>query len=132
MLRCFYDAQCGICSRFARLLARLDRSHRIELISNQDYSKLPEGIDDDIVANTIVVQDVATGRISTRSDAIAELCRALPLGTLPWLLLRFPGLHPLWDWSYDRVANNRVAISQFFGMNACEVTPRASRGPQAS
>lgn len=118
-LTCFFDADCGICFQFARILARLDIWERIHLVSNQDREQLPHEISDDVVANTIVVRDHRTGRVTTRSDAIAELCRALPLGSPVWFVLKLPGLRGVWLRAYDLVAKNRVAVSQFFGLNAC-------------
>ena len=118
-LTCFFDSDCGICFQFARVLARIDNWERIQIVSNQDRQRLPADVSDDIIANTIVVRDEQTGRITTRSDAIAELCRALPLGWPIWAVLKLPGLRGVWLRVYDLVAGNRVAISRFFGLNAC-------------
>jgi predicted DCC family thiol-disulfide oxidoreductase YuxK len=118
-LTCFFDSDCGICFQFARVLARIDIWERIHIVSNQDRQRLPADVSDDIISNTIVVRDEQTGRITTRSDAIAELGRALPLGWPIWAVLKLPGLRGVWLRVYDRVAKNRVAISLFFGLNAC-------------
>lgn len=120
-LTCFFDSDCGICFQFARVLARIDTWERIQIVSNQDRERLPQHVSDDLVASTIVVHNHQTGRTTTRSDAIAELCRALPFGWPIWAILKFPGLRSVWLRLYDVVARNRVAISRFFGLDACRL-----------
>jgi predicted DCC family thiol-disulfide oxidoreductase YuxK len=128
-LALFFDASCGICFQCARIVARLDPLGRIRLLPNDDAATLPAGVTPELVTQTIVVQDLATGRLTTRSDAVAELLRALPfgLGLLPRAVLLMPGLRAIFLWLYDLVARNRIAISAWFGLAACGI-PR----PQAA
>jgi predicted DCC family thiol-disulfide oxidoreductase YuxK len=120
-LLCFFDADCGFCFLTVRVLARLDAYERIRFISNHEQSELPEGVSPELVERTVVVQEQGTARITTRSDAVAEICRALPFGFLAYAVLKLPGLRSLWLALYDRVAQNRTAISQWLGLAACGV-----------
>jgi len=119
----YFDAGCGICFQCARVVARLDPLGRIRLLANDDAAGLPAGVTPELVTQTIVVQDLATGRITTRSDAVAELFRAPPLGLglVPRALLLTPGLRALLRRLYDLVARNRIAISAWFGLAACGI-----------
>jgi predicted DCC family thiol-disulfide oxidoreductase YuxK len=117
----WFDAGCGICFWTARVLARLDRAGRIDIRPN-DAAALPPGLDPALADTTILVRD-EQGRVLTRSHAIAELVRALPFGTLPWIVLRTPGLRWIWDRLYDAVASNRTRVSGAFGLAACGIAP---------
>jgi predicted DCC family thiol-disulfide oxidoreductase YuxK len=113
----FYDADCGICFWIARLLARLDTLDRLELRSNQE--PLPEGVAAGRQLDTLIVQNVATGRVYERARAVAEVLYALPFGFIGAWLLRLPGLNLLFGVLYDLVAKNRTRISAWVGLNAC-------------
>lgn len=121
-----FDATCGICFQFARVLARLDRAGRIRLLPN-DAASLPAGLDPALADRSILVRDAATGALYTRTRGIAELVRALPCGGPLWLLLRLPGLSSLCDLAYDAIARNRARLSQWLGFAACGVGPVALR-----
>jgi predicted DCC family thiol-disulfide oxidoreductase YuxK len=113
----YFDADCGICFWIARLLARLDLLRRLELRSNQDG--LPEGIAVGRELDTLIVQNLDTGRVFERSRAVAETIQALPMGFLIAWVLRVPGLHLVFGLLYDLVAKNRARISAWVGLNAC-------------
>jgi predicted DCC family thiol-disulfide oxidoreductase YuxK len=134
-LLCFFDADCGVCFLTVRVLARLDAYERIRFVPNHEQGVLPQGVSQELVERTVVVQEESTGRISTRSDAVAEVCRALPLGFLPYAILKLPGLRALWLRLYELVAKNRTAISQWLGLAACGVPTEpglAAPQPQAN
>jgi predicted DCC family thiol-disulfide oxidoreductase YuxK len=113
----YFDADCGICFWIARLLARLDLLQRLELRSNLDG--LPEGVAPGREQDTLIVQNLDTGRVCERASAVAEALYALPVGFLVAWLLRFPGLNLLFGVLYDLVARNRREISMWVGLNAC-------------
>lgn len=121
-----FDATCGICFQFARILARLDRAGRIRLLPN-DAASLPAGLDPTLADHSILVRDTATGALYTRTHGMAEIIRALPCGGPVWLLLRVPGVSTLCDVAYDAVARNRARLSQWSGFAACGVGPVALR-----
>jgi hypothetical protein len=57
--------------------------------------------------------------------AIAQLLRSLPPMTLFGWLVSLPGVSALVRLAYRRIADNRIAISESFGMGACGV-PRSA------
>lgn len=126
-----YDASCGICERFALLALRADRRGWLEFAPNDDPSRWPPGVDAATVDRTIVVIDRATGRYSTRARGIADVLAALPLGFLPALPLRLPGLSLLAGAVYDLVSRNRRAISTRLGLAACGLPRRTDVPPPA-
>jgi predicted DCC family thiol-disulfide oxidoreductase YuxK len=136
-LSCIFDSDCGVCFLIVRMLARLDLFERVRFVPNHEHENLPKGVTPELVEQTVVVLDRRTGRISTRADAIAEICRALPLGLVPWAVLALPGLNALWGRAYDVVARNRTSISQWLGLAACGVpapiaetlAPQQQNGP---
>jgi predicted DCC family thiol-disulfide oxidoreductase YuxK len=122
----FYDADCGICTLVVRALARLDTHRRLSWISNRDPAALPAGVDVALLERTILVVDPTRDRRWTRSDAFAEIFRALPLGGWWSWPLRLPLVRGVAGRVYDLVARHRTAISTWLGLAACGV-PSPSR-----
>lgn len=117
--RCFYDADCGICTACVRLAQRWDRAGRIEFVPNHAQDRLPAGCDPALVRETIVV--VAEGQTTLRAEGVAVLLRALPFGT-PWsFMLGLPGIAGLADRAYRAVSRNRHRISARLGLGVCKV-----------
>ncbi len=121
----FYDAGCGVCTQIMLALARRDRFARLTWISNQERSMLPVDVTPDLLEQTIVVLDPATGRRWTRSDGFFEIFAALPCGRLYAWPLRIPGLRTIAGLFYDLFARHRTRISVRLGLTACEL-PRRS------
>jgi predicted DCC family thiol-disulfide oxidoreductase YuxK len=115
----YYDVDCGVCFAVARVIARLDVLDRITLLPND--GELPPGISRDLVERTIVVLERESGRTTTRHYAMADILRALPLGSLPAALMVAPGLSALAGRFYDWFAKHRARISTFLGLPACGV-----------
>ncbi len=119
----FFDSDCGICFLTIRVLARIDAFSRLRFVSN--HEDLPDGITREIADRTVVVMNDATGRVSTRSAAVADVFRALPFGfPIAWIM-RLPIVRIGFDLGYDLVSNNRTAISTWFGLAACGVPAHA-------
>jgi predicted DCC family thiol-disulfide oxidoreductase YuxK len=117
-----YDADCGICLFLCRLLKRLDPFERLEFVGNQDQTGALAELDAATLEKTIVVL-APDGRVFIEERAVFEIARALPFGWLPALWLRVPGLSLLGHGLYRAVADNRVAISVWFGFEACGIAP---------
>ncbi|HEX2877759.1 MAG TPA: DCC1-like thiol-disulfide oxidoreductase family protein [Polyangiaceae bacterium] len=117
-----FDADCGICLWTCRLLKRLDPWQRISFIGNDETERLPAGLDPKLCESSVVVVDAA-GKFHFEEKAVRRALVALPLGILLGGWLYVPGLTQLGGWLYRKVASNRIAISQFFGMGACGVAP---------
>ena len=129
--RVLYDASCGICERFARLMLHADRARRLEFLPNDDPSLWPPGVDATLVERTIVVIDPRTGIFTTRARGIADVLAALPLGRPLALALRLPGLSLLAGAVYDVVSRHRRSISRRLGLAACGLPPRTGASPLA-
>lgn len=131
-----YDADCGICLWLARLLARLDLDRRLFFRSNDDLGPPPEAPPSDAMATgdrplpaevtpalaseTVVVVG-PRGRVYTKARAVSAVLMALPLGVLPGLFLRIPGVTQLADVLYDAFAKRRLRVSEACGLGACGV-----------
>jgi predicted DCC family thiol-disulfide oxidoreductase YuxK len=122
-LTAYFDAGCGVCFQIARLLARLDRFHRVHFVSSVE---VPASVDipADMLERTIVVVDERTGRKTTRADAMAQILRVLPIGWLWSLPLRLPGLRTLANWGYDLFSRRRQSVSEWLGLAACALPAR--------
>jgi hypothetical protein len=80
----FYDADCGVCFFIARVLARLDVFRRLRMVSNQDRTALPAGIDSELLDRTLLVVDrrrrAGAGRAPRRSTSVRGAAARAPLG----------------------------------------------------
>jgi predicted DCC family thiol-disulfide oxidoreductase YuxK len=117
----FFDSDCGICFLTVRVLARLDAFERLQIFSNQREELLPAGISAEHVQTTVVVVDSENGAVYTRSAAVSQALRALPLGFALAIPMRIPGIRALLDALYDAVSRNRTAISARVGLAACGI-----------
>ncbi|MBI1900097.1 MAG: DUF393 domain-containing protein [Planctomycetia bacterium] len=121
----YYDDNCGVCTKTAQLLALLDRHGNLSFIGSSDRDARRHEIPEALTDKTVVVFDDGTGRMYTKSRAMAALVAGLPC---PWHVLRLialPGLARISDFFYDRFAKNRHRVSQWLGMAACGVRPAA-------
>jgi predicted DCC family thiol-disulfide oxidoreductase YuxK len=115
----FVDEDCGFCMWCGRLLARLNVLERLEFASNADQERLPRSISLAQANESITTLEPATGRVRRGAAAFAALLRSLPFGFLAAIPLELPGLQRLAEWSYMRVANNRLQLSIWMGYGAC-------------
>jgi predicted DCC family thiol-disulfide oxidoreductase YuxK len=118
----YFDADCGICLMICRWLVRFDTLGRLTFAANASEDAPPEV--KAAAAETVVVRDEKSGRTFTKSRALAAIMASLPLGGPFALLLRAPGIAQLADALYNRVAENRAAISVWLGFQACGVPQR--------
>lgn len=104
------DADCALCSRAARRIARLDREDRVRIAPMQGALGrallVHYGLDPDDPASWLMVEE---GRAWSSLDGMAQLFPRLHWIFLParlvWLLPR--GVQ---DWIYARIARNRYAV----------------------
>jgi len=128
-----FDADCGICLWTCRLLKRFDPWQRLSFVGNDEIARLPAGLDPKLCETTVVVVD-SSGRYFLEEQAVRRAVRALPFGIVPVAWLYVPGLSGLGRRLYRLVADNRMAISSYFGLGACgvpsaDVTPPVAAGP---
>lgn len=115
-----FDSDCGICLWVSRLCKRLDPFERLTFVGNHERDELPESLDPALLERTVVVID-ARGRIFKEERAVFEILRAVPLGVLLGFWLILPPFSLLARALYRQVAQNRIALSGFFGLSACGV-----------
>jgi predicted DCC family thiol-disulfide oxidoreductase YuxK len=128
----YYDDSCGICTRTCQILAALDRFGRLSFVGSSQTGKWRHRIPPGLTEQTIVVFDDRTGRMTTRSAAVARVLRALPW---PWPLLAIialPGVRWVADRVYDLVARNRHRLSSWLGLTACRAAAWPNARPEAA
>jgi predicted DCC family thiol-disulfide oxidoreductase YuxK len=117
----FFDADCGICVRSARLLRRLDHDRRLRLVALQAAGAIVDGPPPlDVLLGAMHVRD-GHDRWSVAGAAwirVAEEIRLLrPLA----VAARLRVVRELVEWIYTRVAANRHRISRLIGDGTCRV-----------
>jgi predicted DCC family thiol-disulfide oxidoreductase YuxK len=118
-----YDADCGICTRSARVLCRLDRGRRLRLVPLQDAGEIVDAPPVEVLLDTLHVRD-AEARWSLGGAAWIRIAEEVPLLRPHAALARMPAIRGLVEWAYARVAGNRHRISHLLGADAC-----AANGP---
>ena len=113
----YYDADCGICLWSARLLARLDGGRNITFYDN---TSPPEGVSDEVTAQTMVVTD-PDGNHYTDVGAVSQILRSVRFFQPVGLLLAVPGVSHLGRLAYNKIATNRIDISVALGLGACGI-----------
>ncbi len=110
-----FDADCVLCSGFARFMARHDRHARFRFVNaHSDSGRMlyrHHGLDPDLMETNIVV---IKGRAHTKMASFTAAMKSLGW---PWRLLAVLDLlpHSFADWLYDRIARNRYR----FGRRTC-------------
>lgn len=127
-----YDADCGLCFRICRVLARLDGEGLLRFVASADRANLPEGLSEEVLAQTVVAVR-RDGRVSLRERALADILGTLPLWGLGLgLVLRAPGVSRLARLGYDFVAKRRHRLSASLGYGACGVRAAEARHETAN
>ncbi|MEM9146423.1 MAG: DUF393 domain-containing protein [Pseudomonadota bacterium] len=107
----FVDGACGLCSRWARLIARLDRAGEARICPVQSPTGQAVlrhyGLDPDDPESWLYLE---AGRAFTSMEGIAAAGRRLG-GWLAWVapFLVLPP-KPVQDWLYARIARNRYRL----------------------
>lgn len=107
-----FDGECVYCSRFAHLIARVDKAQRFGFVTAQSPlgRSLYEahGLDPDAMETSITL---VNGAAHLRMAAITAALAALGG---PWRLVKVLDLfpRPAMSWLYDRIANNRYRLGR--------------------
>lgn len=118
-----YDADCGICSRSARFLRRLDADTRLHLMPLQDADGIDDAPSAAALRHAMHVRD-RYGRWSCAGAAWIRIAEEIPLLRPLAIAARLPPVRSLVEWTYWRVAGNRHRISHLLGDDACRLEPR--------
>jgi predicted DCC family thiol-disulfide oxidoreductase YuxK len=119
LLTVLYDADCGVCTHTARLMARLDSGRRLKLVALQ-RAHLPGQPPMDVLSEALHVVD-GEGRWSVGAAATLEIARRLPALRPLTSLASLPFAMAALDVGYRVVADNRHQISRLLGLQVCKV-----------
>jgi predicted DCC family thiol-disulfide oxidoreductase YuxK len=122
VLTVLYDADCGICTQTARLLARIDNRRRLNLVALQ-VADLPGMPPRETLGESLHAVDTA-GRWLIGAEASVAIARRVPLLAPIGVAARMPGAMTALDALYRAVARNRQRISRMLGLQVCRVPER--------
>jgi predicted DCC family thiol-disulfide oxidoreductase YuxK len=121
-LHVFYDADCGFCTRSARLLRRLDRGHRLRIGRLSDAAAYPDAPPPPQLAAAMHCRD-RSGRWLAGGDAWLRIAEELPALRPFGRIGRLPGARWVVERVYRLIAANRHRLSRLLGDEACETGP---------
>ena len=119
-----YDADCGICSRSARFLRRLDARQRLRMMPLQDAGDIVDAPSAAALRHAMHVRD-RDGRWSCAGAAWIKIAAEIPLFRPLAVAARLAPVQSLVDWTYWRIAGNRHRLSHLLGDDACRIEPRS-------
>lgn len=116
-----YDDECGPCRRFKNVVVRLDIKHRlipIPLESNLAYElvrsketreEMMQAFHIVYPTASLIVDGEEQERIFRAGDAVIQLIRLLPLGSMAyWVIARFSPFRRFVQWLYPLMAELRA------------------------
>jgi predicted DCC family thiol-disulfide oxidoreductase YuxK len=118
-----YDSECGICSRSARLLRRLDRAGQLHLVPLQAAGEMAGAPPRDLRLDAIHVRD-EDGKWSVGGDAWTRIGQDVTVFRPLALLAGLPVIRRFVQWTYALVAGNRNRLSRLLGDDVCQIEPR--------
>ena len=132
-LKVWFDDECGVCFRFARISARLDRLNLIQWYGSTLSEERPSGMPTDeyerLRGLTIIVESDDGQKRWLAHQGIGRIICALPCGWLVGWVFLTPGLHLIFKPFYYAFAERRHKISALMGFGQCGITPIQIDGP---
>lgn len=120
-----YDADCGICTRSARLLHRLDRHARLHLVRLQAAGEVADAPPIDVLREALHVRD-EDGRRRVPGAAWLRIGQAITLLRPLALMARLSPIRWFVDRTYELVADNRKGLSRFLDDDGCQKMKRTT------
>jgi predicted DCC family thiol-disulfide oxidoreductase YuxK len=104
----FYDGDCGFCTRVVRVMAALDRGHRVRWVAFQSLETLPGSLTRADLQREAYIQrgEVLEGGFYSFRRLSQLLPPLWPLAPLLW----FPGVNKVGEAIYAWVARNRMRL----------------------
>jgi predicted DCC family thiol-disulfide oxidoreductase YuxK len=121
-LTVLYDADCGVCTQTARVLARLDSRRRLRLVSLQEAT-LPGMPPAHELMDALHAVDT-DGNWFVGAAAAVELTRHVPLLWPISVIAKLPLAMPILNVLYRAVAANRQSLSRLLRLDICRVRSR--------
>ena len=118
-----YDADCGICSRSASLLRRLDRAGHLRLLPLQAAGEIADAPPAGVLLDAMHVRD-SEGRWTFAGAAWTRIAEEVPFLRPIAIVARMPVVSRIVEWTYAQVAGNRHRISRLLGDDACSIRKR--------
>lgn len=113
----FYDSDCAFCTRVTRVLRRLDRRHRLQLVPLREASTLADAPSPARLSAALHVRD-RSGRWFAGGDACLSIADEIPGLRLLARVGRLPLAHAMVDLGYRLVAANRHQLSRLLRLDA--------------
>jgi predicted DCC family thiol-disulfide oxidoreductase YuxK len=126
ILTVLYDADCGICTATARVLVRLDRRGRLNLVPLQTAPTANAPSLGDLLASLHAVDE--QGRWWVGPDAVLQITQRVPVLRPVTIFARLPLVPKALDAAYRTVANHRQQLSRMLGLDACGIESATSAG----
>jgi predicted DCC family thiol-disulfide oxidoreductase YuxK len=122
-MQVLYDADCGFCARSARLLRRLDRAGRLDLIPLRGArADIPDAPPEGRLLDQMHVRDAA-GQWARGGAAWLRIGDVVPALRPFALFARLPFVRPFVGPVYALVARNRHRLRRLLGDGACANPP---------
>ena len=124
-LTVLYDADCGICTHTARVLARVDKRRGLRLVALQTATIPGLPPREELVRSLHAVD--SEGRWFVGAAAAVEAARRVPLLWPVSVFADLPLAMPVLNALYQAIADNRRSLSRLFRLEACRVGDPQSR-----
>lgn len=118
-----YDADCGFCSRSARLLRLLDNDRRLRLMPLQVAGDVADAPAVDVLLDAMHVRD-PHAHWTVAGAAWIRISEEVPILRPLAIAARISVIRAFVEWTYARVAGNRHRISRLLGDDTCSVQER--------
>ena len=123
----FYDSDCGFCHFTARVIKRLDIFHQITFADTSFKGEKPANLLE-LSSKTAILYENKTKKQWIRHEAFGKIMSLFPLGFMVSWIFFIPIIGDLFGKAYDMIAKNRIKVSKFFGLPACDFKNHLSFG----
>jgi len=116
----FYDRDCGFCHFTCRVIKRLDVFNLITFADANFKGEKPENFNE-LSTITAILYNPKTKKQWIRHESFGKILSLIPLGFLLSWIFFIPYIGSIFGKIYDKIANNRTKVSQFFGLPSCDL-----------
>ena len=121
-LTLIYDSDCGFCHQIVRIIKRLDVFGKITIYGNDWENKIDDKYEDLRSKSILVFYNINPKSIYYYNIGFFHLLNKIPFCFIfSWIFL-IPGISYFINGVYRIIANNRNAVSTYFGLNSCGIS----------